>query len=51
MSVVTIAGTIVAYLVVIFVLYKIFEKFFKIMFFVVSVLFAAALAYIIYKGF
>ena len=51
MALITIAGAVIVYLLVIFLLYKFFEKFFKIVFFIITALFVVGLLYLLGKGF
>ena len=50
MAVLTIGTLIIVYVAVLFFLYKVVEKLFKVLFFVVSALFVLALIYTMYKG-
>lgn len=50
MALITIAGAVVLYIILIFLLYKFIEKFFKIVFFIITVLFIIGLLYMISKG-
>ncbi len=50
MALITIAGAIVLYIILIFLLYKFIEKFFKIVFFIITALFVIGLLYMISKG-
>lgn len=50
MALITIAGAIVLYIILVFLLYKFIEKFFKILFFIITALFIMGLLYMISKG-
>ncbi|MBI2542427.1 hypothetical protein HYV80_07000 [Candidatus Woesearchaeota archaeon] len=45
-----VAGAVVAYFIVMFVMHKLFEKFFMILFFVLSMLFVVGVLYFVLKG-
>ena len=50
MPLTTIAVVVIVYLVLMFLLNRLFEKFFKIMFFLITALFIVGLIYIMTKG-
>jgi len=50
MALITVAGVIFLYIAIIFLLYKFFEKFFKIVFFLITALFVVGLLYLMAKG-
>lgn len=45
-----IAGAVVAYFIVMFIMHKLFEKFFMILFFILSMLFVVGVIYLMLKG-
>ncbi len=50
MALITIAGAIVGYIILIFIIYKLFEKFFKFVFFILTAAFVVGLIYLMNKG-
>ena len=51
MTLTTIAVAVILYVLVIFLLYKFIEKFFKVLFFIITALFVIGLLYLMSKGF
>lgn len=46
-----VAGAVIAYLIVMVIIHKLFEKFFMMLFFAISALFVIAVLYFMFKGF